>query len=353
MRKANPFHFLCCFFCRAVIPSLIICICVFPFNIGFSQENQNRTYDDRRVEVLIKFFNKQVYRVGDDIWIEVNVINHDVQPYTFITSFKKPFTFDFTIRSFSNIPIEKTKDYNVTIHQFEPVHSNTVILNQYDVYGVRINIAEWFKLETPGEYRIDGYFYPYLKTEFDDQTVVNIQDRYEDTVIHSKNWLKLNLKEKLTEESSMLAREEALRKLEAQSLAPYEVVRVMLEALQQEEPDFEVYFLYIDFDRFILQFQNARRLFQDAADRDKPAVIENEFKPYLRGENELEETPFIEHIPREFEIVKTVIERNDAEVEVIEEFVYGSLERKKRYTYYLHKFEDKWFLQKYEVVNLP
>jgi len=127
-------------------------------------------------------------------------------------------------------------------------------------------------------------------------------------------------------------------------------VEVMLRALQ--ERDYEKYFIYIKVDEFIKQFKNSYSKYQAVKDSQKPAV-EEEFKAYLRGENELEELRFAEHIPHDFEIEKTVIEKKNALVTVKETFQYINLIEEKRYTYQLHLFNDKWLVYSYSIVNLP
>jgi hypothetical protein len=337
---------------------LSVLSCIFPLNIGFSQDNTTShsgnlggSNADRLAKteahaahqsavVHIKFYDRTIYYVDRPIYVEFEIVNNEYEPYLFVTSFNKMFTFDFEIRTVTNRLVAHSRDYTLGTTQFEPILNDKIALKRNEIYGVRIDIARWFDLFEPGEYVIRGLFYPHLKTGLDS-----------DVRIYSENQLFLDLNPPYTEELRMVQREEEMRKLMAESLPPYEVVRVMLEALQDN--DFEVYFLYVDFEKFIDQFENARTLYREARDVEKPAIIENLFKPYLMGENELEDIPFDEHIPRTFDIVRTEIEKDDAIVEVLEDFEYGRFSRRKRYRYFLHLFDDKWFLQKYEVVNLP
>jgi hypothetical protein len=142
---------------------------------------------------------------------------------------------------------------------------------------------------------------------------------------------------------------EEIKKLKAENLPPYDVVKYLLKALQAR--DYERYFLYIKFDKFIMQFSTAKEKYIAAHDIDKPAVIE-EFKQYLQGRNRLEDVPFSETIPADFDIERTVIEKRNATVTVVETFKYLQLIEKKRYTYYLHLYGEKWLLESYSVVNI-
>jgi hypothetical protein len=338
--------------------AIFLLITVYLINIGFSQENTNRSWSSPdqsgeqhmartetdslhdSISVHLKFHNREIYYVDRPILVEFQIVNHSNDPYLFVTSYNKQFTFDFDIRTTTNRPIEHSKVYTIDASRFEPILNDKIALKNDEVYGVRIDIGQWFDLFEPGEYIIRGIFYPNLKTGLDS-----------DVRLYSDNELYLYLNPAYTEQIRLAEREDEIRKLKAESLPPYEVVRVSLEALQDD--DFEKYFIYVDFETFIDQFENASNLYDSASDANKPAIIEYQFKPYLRGENELEEMPFLEHIPRSFDIVRTEIERNDAVVEVIEDFEYGSIRRKKRYKYYLHLYDDKWLLQRYEVVNLP
>jgi len=329
----------------AVLAGLALCA-ILSINIGFSLENTNgevstsSSYAEQGVELTIHFHERSIYYADSDIIVQFQVVNRSTEPFLFNTSFDKYFTFDFEIKDFAGRAVSHSRAYEVARTQFQPVKIDEITLKKNEVYGVRINLTEWFDLRDPGEYIVKGIFYPFLKT-----------DSEGDPSIQTANELYLQLNPPYSKQVREEQRVEEIRRLKAESLPPYEVVRVMLEALQMN--DFDVYFLYIDFDQFIRQFTNARELYLEAPDRDKKKIINEQFKPYLKGENELEDIPFIEHIPRNFEIVRTEIVGSDAVVEVIEDFQYGNLQRRKRYRYFLHKFDDKWLLQKYEVVNLP
>ena len=115
----------------------------------------------------------------------------------------------------------------------------------------------------------------------------------------------------------------------------------MLIALQND--DLDTYFLFVRFEEFILQIENAGNKYKLADFKDKPYIIENVFKPYLRGivpagEEPLEGLPFSEHVPNIFELVDTNIQWRDktATVKVLETFKYGTLQEKKEYTSITH-----------------
>jgi hypothetical protein len=70
------------------------------------------------------------------------------------------------------------------------------------------------------------------------------------------------------------------------------------------------------------------------------------------GMNNLEDVPFSETIPADYEIERTLIEKRDAIVTVVETFKYLNLVERKRYNYKLHLYGDKWLLDNYSVVNI-
>lgn len=319
-----------------IITGLCVVISFFTINIGHSQNNANLPDYFPSVRVTIRYFNKQIYYMGQPIIVEIEVANQSYEPFLFITSYKKEFTFDFEITSTTNRKIPHSKNYIINRHQFETVLNDEITLKKDEIYGVRINISEWFDFENPGEYIIKGVFYPSL--------AVNPEIK-----IYSFNQLHLTLRPPYREEIRKKEREQEIERLKAESLPPYETVRVMLNALMNR--DFEKYFLYIKFDKFIMQFSNARKKYLAAKDVNKPDVIEK-FKEYLKGENEMESIPYSETIPADFEIEKTIIEKRDARILVTEEFKYKNLIEKKQYTYYLHKYGDKWLLESYTVVNI-
>jgi len=322
--------------------SVLFILCL---NIGFSQDNPNDSdnhlpgwKNGSNIDVSIKYYNKQLYFVESPIIVEFQIVNNGISPYLFITSYNKMFTFDFEIVTPSNRNIHHSKEYTIRTTQFEPVFNDEITLKYNEVYGVRIDISRWFHLSEPGEYIIRGVFYPNLNTGSD-----------EDMRIYSKNELYLSLNPPYKEEVQKRIEIEKIKKLKAESLPPYEVVRFMLEALQKE--DYEKYFLYIKFDKYIMLFSNARQRYIDAKDINKPAVIE-ELKQYLMGKNKLEDIPYSETIPADFDINKTVIEKHNAVVTVTETFKYLNLIENKRYTYHLHLYGDKWLLESYSVVNI-
>jgi len=310
---------------------------IFYTGAGFSNDYERIKPNSENIEFSIKFYNQNIYYLGSPIIVEVKVVNRAPDPYLFIASYNKIFTFDFEINTTTHRPVEHSIEYTVQRYQFQPVLNDEITLKQNEVYGARIDISRWFNFEQSGEYFIRGLFYPNLITDRNQK------------ILYSSNELFLDLHPQYPEEVLEKVRIEKVEKLKAQSLPPYEVVDFMLKALI--EKNFEKYFLYINFEKFILQFENARQKYLNATDQKKPEVIE-EFKAYLRGENKLEGIPFSDTIPIDYNIEKTVIEKRDATVIVIETFKFGRLLEKKRYTYYFHKYGDIWLLENYEVVNI-
>jgi len=304
--------------------------------IGYSQNITTHSQDLSNIEVSIGFYNKQMYYLQGPIIVEFKIINHGSDPYLFIASYNKLFTFDFEISTLSNRKVEHSRSYILQRRQFEPILNDEITLKQNEVYGVRVDISEWFDFQKPGEYIIKGIFYPNLITD-------------PNYMLISDTELYLQLNPPYTERYREEVRIEEIQKLKAESLPPYDVVDFALNALMDK--DFEKYFLYIKMDKFIMQFTNARKKYMNAKDIDKPAVIE-EFNQYLQGNNKLENIPFSDTIPTNFEIEETHIIKRDARVVVNESFEYGQVREVKRYTYFLHKYGEQWFIENYEVVNL-
>jgi hypothetical protein len=308
-----------------------VCIC-----IGYSQESTTDTVDASNIEASIGFYNKQIYYVNSPIIVEFQIVNHGEDPFLFIASFDKMFTFDFDVRTVSNRSVDHSRFYELQRRQFKPVMNDKITLKQNEVYGVRIDIGEWFDFQSEGDYIVKGVFYPNLITDPEYRMYSDVE-------------LFLHVNPPYTEKYREEVRIEEIQKLKAEILPPYDVVAFTIKALMDR--DFEKYFLYIRMDKFIMQFQNARRKYMNARDADKPKVIE-EFRQYLMGKNKLENIPFAETVPTDFEIEETHIIKRDARVVVTEYFEYGQVRETKRYTYFLHKYGDQWFLENYEVVNI-
>ncbi|MBA7683311.1 hypothetical protein ES703_91675 [subsurface metagenome] len=310
---------------------LIFCIC-----IGYSQDNTKYSDNLSFIDISIRFYNKQIYYKGDPIIIEFQIVNNGSAPFLFITSYNKIFTFDFDISTLSNRKVEHSKDYTIQRRKVQPILNDEITLKQNEVYGVRINISEWFDFKEHGEYIVKGIFYPNLITDTGKKLL-------------SEKELYLNLNPPYTEVLREKIRVEEIKKLKAESLPPYKVIDFILQALIDK--DFEKYFLYIKMEKFIMQFENAKKKYLDARDTDKPEVLDI-FKQYLKGENTLESIPFSDTIPTNYEIEETLIKKRDARVIVIEFFEYGLVTEAKKYTYHLHLYGDKWLVENYDVVNI-
>ncbi len=325
--------------CKSSLKKLFLSalfILIFCISIGYSQNNTKQLDKYSSIEVSIRFYDEQIYYLGDPIIVEFQIVNNGRDPYLFITSFKKIFTFDFDISSMTKKKVMHSNSYMIERRKYEPIFNDEIILKRNEVYGVRINIGEWFDFKESGEFVIKGILYPNLITE-------------SGNVIVTEKELYLNLNPPYTEIVREQQREKEILRLKTEKFPPYKVVELMLNALMAG--DFEKYFLHINFEKFIHQFNNAERKYVGAKDIDKPSVIE-ELKNYIKAENTLESVPYSDTVPVDFEIVKTVIEKTDAQVTVIETFKYINLIEKKKYTYYLHLYADKWLFEQYDVVNI-
>jgi hypothetical protein len=309
----------------------IICI-----NIGYSQEYKTECTGYSDISIAIKYHDKQIYYLNHPVWVEVQIVNQSVHPFLFLSAYKKLFTFDFEIYTKTNRPVEHSREWILEKRQYEAVLSDEITLKENEVYGVRIDIGEWFAFPEAGEYIIRGVFYPSLVTTPEQK-------------LYSENELTLKLHPPYTEEVKEKERAEEIQKLKALNLPPYEVLEFSLRALMDR--DFEKYFIYIKFDRFLQQFENTRKKYYDAHDTEKPLIVE-EFKQYLMGANKLEAIPYSDAIPVDYEIEETYIKGRDAQVKVLETFKYLGLIEEKRYTYHLHRYGEKWLIESYDVINI-
>jgi len=307
-------------------------------NIGYSQDKSNSySYTPPPIEFNIQFVNKRIYFLGEPIEVKIQIINKGIKRYLFNMSDEKVFSFDFEVLTKENQPVEHSKEYYLKRNMWEAVFVNEVSLEPNEIFGVIIDLNKWFNFEKSGEFYIRGIFFPNLVTD-------------NSTKIYSENELLLQLKPAYSQKTRGFVKTETIKRLKAQPLPPYQVVNLLIKSLMKN--DFNTFFLYINFDKFIMQFSNSKREYLSAKDVDKPKIIEK-FKDYLMGKNKLETLPFSESRPISYKIKKTLIEGNNSQVEVIETFKYGYLEEKKLYRYYLHKYGNIWMLERYEVINKP
>ncbi len=321
---------------RYIILSILF-FAIFTLNIGYSQDNTNKyQYTPPPLEVTIQFVNKEIYFMGNPIKVKIQIINRGIKRQIFSIGNEKIFSFDFEILSRENQPVEHSKYYYIKRNMWETVFVDEVSLEPNEIFGTIIDLNEWFDFKKPGEYYIRGIFYPDLITD-------------KSVVLYSSNELLLDLKPPYPGKLKEKVKKEITKKLKAQPLPPYKVVDLLLKSLIKG--DFDTFFLYINFDKFIMQFENSKRIYLAAKDIDKPKIIEK-FKAYLKGENKLESLPFTEFRPIKYKIKKSVIEENNATVEVLETFKYGTLIENKLYKYYLHRYGNIWLLESYEVLNM-
>jgi hypothetical protein len=256
MKRANPIDNRYPFQLKVFIPIFIALLCA--FNIGFSQENTNRSYmqrwDDETarltlldenycdgdITVSIRFYNRSIYHVNDEIIVEFQIFNRGLEPCPFYTSFNPMFTFDFEIQTTTNRPVSHSKYYTISTTQFEPFMIDKIVLKPDEVYGIRINISEWFDLTQHGKYEIRGIFFPNLKT--------GPKKEY-------SNILPLDLRPSYSDEIRVAEKERVRQELQAEILAPYEVIEHMLIALQND--DFDTYFLFVRFEEQTLSARHS------------------------------------------------------------------------------------------------
>ena len=138
----------------ASLAGLALCAIV-SINIGFSLENTNgekalsSSSAEPGIELTIEFHERRIYYIDSNIIVQFQVVNRSTEPFLFNTSFDKYFTFDFEIKNFSGRAVAHSRAYEVARTQFQPVKIDEITLKQNEVYGVRINLTEWFDLREP------------------------------------------------------------------------------------------------------------------------------------------------------------------------------------------------------------
>jgi len=137
-----------------------------------------------------------------------------------------------------------------------------------------------------------------------------------------------------------------LLRLRKVSLPPDEVVAYTLHARQKSQWD--SFFLYLDVESLLKNDPARRRRYLQLSQEDQMRMLED-YKQQLMNE---QVDGDIIVIPEEFEVIKTEYTPEEATVQVIERFQYPGYVERKRYTYYLKKRDNVWFIYDYSVRNL-
>lgn len=287
------------------------------------------------ISVNIEFTHPKIFKMNEDIYIDVKLSNKEETPYSSLIAQDKRYSFDFELTSLQNKQQKHSAEYSNFFNRVQPVFHSVVRLEENEGYTYRILLNDYFDMNITGQYILKCVYYPEMK----------LSNSVNNTVVKSNsitlNILPTNSDEYFIQEQIAAEQEKSLV---MEKKAPDEVVDYMLKARINGE--WEKFFLYIDLDKMISADITFGKRYKKA-DSDKQQEILREYKEYLKKDKINE----ISYLPCQFEIIKTEYTAGSGKVDAFVMFKEHDYIDKKYYTYFLKKQDDKWKITNYTVSN--
>ena len=286
------------------------------------------------IEFSIRFYDKAIYYPNSQVFIHLELYNNSAETFRFKVSPNRPFNIEFTVRTLSNVLLEKAQKFVIDRNTNEPVLYREYSLEPGERYSIVEDLNNHIVLSDPGDYLIEAHYFPELYTQADKSNLMS-------------NRLPLHVLPGQEDYPEMVRLDEKTgKKLEMAPLPPDEVVNYMLRARQKG--DWDKFLLYIDVEELYLQDPANRRRYEFLSDEKRRAEI-HQFQESLKRETTNDEFLLI---PSDFEIQKTSYNPQDAYVLVVEKFQYSGFTEVKQFTYYLQRKDTIWKIFDYELKNL-
>ena len=285
-------------------------------------------------ELTIRLYNQAVYFLGDPIMIEITVSNTTAAPMSFQVADNRVFSFDFDVRTTTNLALNHAADFITARTSDQPVFFREVTLQPGEKYSIVEDLTTFIQFADPGVYVVQGRFYADLW-------------RGDTSTFVSSNRLALNIKPPVVtaqERAVMEAQTGAL--ITRQALPPDQVVEYTIQSRQKSQWD--KFFLYLDLASLLRRNPDQDRVWRRSSQQAQQTLIA-QFKQELMASTIQNE---ISVIPSSYEVQNTSYGPTDGTVQVLERFAHVDYTELRQYIYYLKKQEGYWIITTYEVKNL-
>ncbi len=310
---------------RKAIAILALCVCLFPISAASAQD---------QAEFTIRFFDKKVYFVGDQIMAEAVITNTTAQTLTFEVADNRVFSLDFDVRTATNLALDHAADFITARNSDQPVFFREVSLQPGEKYSIVVDMTKYAAVADAGLYVVQGRFYPQLW-------------RGKDSHSFTSNRLTLDVKPPVvTQEERAVVEAQTGALITRQALPPDQVVSYTIQARQKSQWD--KFFLYLDLESLLRKNPDKDRIWRRSSQQAQAAML-GQFRQQLMS-SRIEQDIII--IPTSFSIQKTTYSATDGTVQVMERFQYADYAEIKQYTYYLKKQDQYWIITDYEIKNL-
>lgn len=282
----------------------------------------------------IRFYDKKVYFLGDQIQVEAAITNDTPQPMRFNVADNRFFSLDFDVRTTTNVALGHARQFTTERNSDQPVFFRDVNLAPGETYSIVVDLTAYAAIPDAGLYVVQGQFFPALW-------------RGKDSQVLKSNKLTLNIRPPVvTGEMRAVIEAETGALIAREPLAPDLVVTYAVQARQHSQWD--KFFLYLDLASLLRKNPDKDRVWRKSSEEAQAAMIEG-FKQQLMASTIDQD---INIIPTSFEIQKTSYSPSEGTVVVLEKFKYTDYTELKQYTYHLKKQDQYWIIDDYEIKNL-
>jgi len=282
----------------------------------------------------IRFTEKKVYFLGDEILVEALIRNTGASTLRFKVAEEWVFNLDFDVRTPTNVALEHAREFTTRRTSDQPVFFREMSLEPGEQYAIVVDLAKFPAFSQPGVYVLQASFYPELF-------------RTAGSASLSSNRLTLNLRPGPATQAMRAALDSETGVLLArQDLPPDRVVSWTITARQKSEWD--KFFLSLDLEQLLRRSSEKDRAWRSSSEEARRAMVE-QFKQDLR-QSRIDGD--INVIPYAFEIQKTAYGPDTGTVQALEKFRYPDYTELKSYTYHLQRQAGYWIIVDYEIKNL-
>ena len=282
----------------------------------------------------IRFSEKEVYFLGDEILVEALIVNTGPSTLRFKVAENRVFNLDFDVRTATNVALEHAREFTTRRTSDQPVFFREMSLEPGEQYAIVVDLAKFAAFAQPGLYVLQASFYPELY-------------RTGTSAALASNRLSLNLRPgPATQAMRAVVDTETGVLLARQALPPDQVVAWTITARQKSEWD--KFFLYLDLEQLLRRSAEKDRAWRNASEEARRAMVE-QFRQDLR-QSRIDGD--INVIPSSYEMRKTSYGPDEGTVQVLEKFRYSDYTELKSYTYHLRRQAAYWIIVDYEIKNL-
>jgi FtsP/CotA-like multicopper oxidase with cupredoxin domain len=281
----------------------------------------------------IRFYEKKVYFLGDEIQIEATVENTTTDTLRFRVPDNRYFYLDFDVRTTTNIPLAHATEFTTGRNSDQPVFFREVSLEPGERYSIVVDLSKFAAFKDAGLYVVQAMLYPDLF-------------RGPGSAVMQSNRLTLSLKPPVaTAEEKARVEAETGALIARQPLPPDEVVAFTIGARQKSQ--WEKYFLYLDLESLLRRNPERDRVFRRSSEAGQRQMLDQFRQQLMQARIDQE----ISILPTSFEVQKTTYDKSEATVLVLEKFKYPDYTELKQYTYHLKKSDRYWIIYDYEIRN--